>query len=205
MLLLVDSLTRYARALREVGLAAGEVPVRGGFPPSVFAALPQLVERAGAAAVGAITAVYTVLQEDEQGTDPVADEVRGLLDGHVVLARRLAERGQWPAVDVPASLSRVAAQVTGPGHAAAAARIRARVAAYEARRELVVLGAYERGGNPEADAAVDTWPRIAGFLAQAPGAKVAYEATRVALAELAELPGPQGRPGPSDPQAQGLR
>ncbi len=199
VLLLVDSLTRYARALREVGLAAGEVPVRGGFPPSVFAALPRLVERAGAAATGAITAVYTVLQEDEAGTDPVADEVRGLLDGHVVLARRLAERGQWPAVDVPASLSRVAGQVTGPGHAAAAARVRALVAAYEARRELVVLGAYERGGDPEADAAVDAWPRIAGFLAQAPGAKVAFEDTRAALAGLAGLERAAPLAGPGEP------
>lgn len=185
VLLLVDSLTRYARALREVGLAAGEAPVRGGFPPSVFAALPRLVERAGAAPGGAITAVYTVLQEDEAGTDPVADEVRGLLDGHVVLARRLAERGQWPAVDVPASISRVASRVATPAHARAARVVRARIAAYEARRELVVLGAYERGGDPDADAAVDAWPAIEAFLAQDPGAPAPFDETTRALEALA--------------------
>jgi ATP synthase in type III secretion protein N len=183
VLLLVDSLTRYARALREVGLAAGEAPARGGYPPSVFAALPRLIERAGPAEHGEITAVYTVLCEEEDATDAIADEVRGLVDGHLVLSRRLAERGHWPAIDVPASLSRVADRVAAPGRRAQATVLRRRIAAYEERRDLVVLGAYQ-GGDADADAAVASWPRIEAFLQQAPGEHAPLEMTGSALTAL---------------------
>lgn len=186
VLLLVDSLTRYARALREIGLAAGEAPARGGFPPSVFSALPRLIERAGPAESGEITAVYTVLCEEEGATDAVADEVKGLVDGHVLLSKRLAERGHWPAIDVSASISRVAAKVSGREHLEAAATVRRRVAAYEERRDLVVLGAYQ-GGDPDADAAVASWPAIEGFLRQPPGRPQPFEQTTGSLSYLAEL------------------
>jgi ATP synthase in type III secretion protein N len=166
VLLLLDSLTRYARAQREVGLAAGEPPARQGYPASVFAALPRLVERAGRLARGSITAIYTVLVAGGDLEEPIADEVRGLLDGHVILDRRIAEGGRYPAVDPLASLSRVMPAVAGEGHLAAAARLRALVAAAERHRDLIAVGAYRRGSDPEADAAVDRLPRIEGFLRQ---------------------------------------
>ncbi len=185
VLLLVDSLTRYARALREVGLAAGETPTRGGFPPSVFAALPRLIERAGPAEHGEITAIYTVLCEEEGGTDAVADEVKSLVDGHILLSRRLAERGHWPAIDITASLSRVAERVAAPEHLLAASVLRRWASAYEERRDLVVLGAYQ-GGDPDADAAVASWPKIEAFLRQAPASPAALDATLASLSALTE-------------------
>ncbi|RMG14982.1 MAG: FliI/YscN family ATPase [Deltaproteobacteria bacterium] len=177
VLLLVDSLTRYARALREVGLAAGEVPARAGYPPSVFAELPRLIERAGNGSTGSITALYTVLAEGEGAADAVSEEVRGLVDGHVVLSRQLAERGHWPAVDVPASLSRVAARITSEAQQRAAEVVRRHVVNYEARRELVVLGAWEPGTDAEGDAAIAAWPRIEALCRQAPGRPVPLEET----------------------------
>jgi type III secretion protein N (ATPase) len=185
VLLVVDSLTRYARAQREVGLAAGEVPARQGYPPSVFAALPRLLERAGNRARGGITALYTVLVAGSDLDEPIADEVRGLLDGHVVLDRRLAEAGRYPAVDVLASLSRTMPAVTAPEHRARAARLRALLAAHERVRELVAAGAYRRGGDAEADLALDRLPAIEAFLRQAPDEDAPFEDTLARLGELA--------------------
>ena len=128
MLLLVDSLTRFARAQREIGLASGEPPTRRSYPPSIFSMLPQLLERAGQGAGGSITAVYTVLTEGDEENDPIAEEVRSILDGHVVLSRKLAAANQFPAIDVLASVSRVMSQVVSPGHRAAAAQFRAMMA-----------------------------------------------------------------------------
>jgi type III secretion protein N (ATPase) len=184
VLFMLDSLTRYARAEREVALAAGEPPARQGYPPSAFAALPRLLERAGPRAAGAITAMYTVLVAGDDLDDPVADEVRGLLDGHVVLDRRLAERGIFPAVDVLASLSRVMPAVTGDRHRAAAGRLRALLAAYDRNRELVAAGAYRRGTDPDADAALDRIPAIEAFLAQRPDEPEELDRTLARLEEL---------------------
>jgi ATP synthase in type III secretion protein N len=166
VLLVLDSLTRYARAQREVGLAAGEPPARQGYPASVFAALPRLLERAGQRARGGITAIYTVLVAGGDLEEPIADEVRGLLDGHVVLDRRIAEAGRFPAIDPLASLSRVMSTVAQGRHRAAAARLRALLAAHERHRDLIAVGAYRRGSDPETDAALDRLPAIEAFLAQ---------------------------------------
>jgi type III secretion protein N (ATPase) len=166
VLLLVDSITRYARALREVGLAAGEPPTRRGYPPSVFAMLPRLLERAGQSKTGSITAIYTVLVEGGDMDEPIADEVRGILDGHIVLDRAIAARGRYPAVDVTGSLSRVMDSIVGKEHRDAARRLRALLATYEAKRDLVSLGAYTPGRDKELDEAISHMPRIEAFLRQ---------------------------------------
>lgn len=166
VLLLMDSVTRFARALREIGLAAGEPPVRRGFPPSVFAELPRLFERAGATSAGSITAIYTVLAEDEAESDPVSEEVRSLLDGHIILSRRVAETGRWPAIDVLASLSRLFPRLADPGHAAAAAEVRRLLAAYADVQLLVQLGEYREGADPLADRARALMPDIERLLRQ---------------------------------------
>jgi ATP synthase in type III secretion protein N len=184
VLLLVDSITRYARALREVGLAAGEPAARQGYPPSVFAALPRLLERAGNRSRGGITAIYTVLVAGGDLEEPIADEVRGILDGHVVLDRRLAEAGRFPAIDPLRSLSRVMPAVTAERHRVAAARLRALLAAHERVRDLVALGAHRAGADPEADEALARWPAIERFLRQAPREAVRFDETVAALEEL---------------------
>lgn len=166
VLLLFDSATRFARALREIGLAAGEPPVRRGFPPSVFAELPRLFERAGTGPTGAITALYTVLLEDEEGGDPVGEEVRSILDGHVILSRTLGAAGQYPAIDVLQSLSRLFPRVADPGHRAAAARLRALMARNAENEFLVQVGEYKRGADPLSDLALDRRDHIAAFLRQ---------------------------------------
>jgi len=166
VLLLVDSVTRFARAQREVGLAAGEPPARRGYPPSAFAILPRLLERAGQAVRGSITAIYTVLVEGGDMDEPIADEVRGILDGHVVLDRTVAARGRYPAVDVTVSLSRVMDSIVAKEHADAARRLRALVATYEAKRDLVTLGAYAKGSDRDLDEAIGRLPRIEAFLQQ---------------------------------------
>ena len=181
VLLLVDSVTRFARAQREVGLAAGEPPARRGYPPSVFAMLPRLLERSGQSDRGSITALYTVLVEGGDMDEPIADEVRGILDGHVVLDRAIAARGRYPAVDVSVSLSRVMGQVVSAEHRAAAARFRALVAAYEAKRDLVTLGAYAKGSDRELDDAIARLPKIDAFLRQDVLERTDFAATVAAL------------------------
>jgi FliI/YscN family ATPase len=163
---MMDSVTRFARALREVGLAAGEPPTRRGYPPSLFAALPRLLERTGNSANGSITALYTVLVEGGDMDEPVADEVRGILDGHVVLSRDLASRNHYPAVDVLQSLSRVMSGIVDPEHLRAASEFRKLLAAYESQRDLVVLGAYKRGSDPLLDRALDRLESMKSFLCQ---------------------------------------
>jgi type III secretion protein N (ATPase) len=182
--LLLDSVTRYARAHREVALAAGEPPARHGYPASVFAALPRLLERAGNRARGGITGLYTVLVAGGDLDEPIADEVRGILDGHVVLDRRVAERGRFPAVDPLASLSRLASALTSPAHRADAARLRALLAAHERHRDLVAVGAYRRGSDPDTDTALDRLPAIEDFLAQAPDQAEPFESTVARLAAV---------------------
>lgn len=165
VLLLMDSVTRYARALREIGLAAGEPAVRRGFPPSVFAELPRLVERAGTDAGGAITGIYTVLLEDEDG-DPIGEEVRSLLDGHIHLSRALGSRGHYPAIDVGGSLSRLFAKLAGSGQASAAAGVRAMLAKLDEIELLVQMGEYRPGQDRLADVALERQGAITAFLRQ---------------------------------------
>lgn len=165
-MLLVDSVTRVARAQREVGLAAGEPPARRGYPPSVFALLPRLLERSGQGERGAISAIYTVLVEGDDLEEPIADEVRGILDGHIVLGRAIAARGSYPAIDVVGSLSRVMDRVVSAEHRRAARAIRAWIAAYEQKRDLIALGAYAKGSDERVDAAIAAMPHIARFLEQ---------------------------------------
>ncbi len=183
VLLLVDSVTRFARAQREVGLAAGEPPARQGYPPSVFAALPRLLERAGDGGVGSITAIYTVLVAGGDLEEPIADEVRGILDGHVILSRELAQAGHFPAIDVLASLSRVMSQVADADHQRAAARVRALLAAHERRRDLISLGAYVRGTEPLVDQAIDRHDELLSLLRQGPHDHVPLEVTRAQLVD----------------------
>jgi type III secretion protein N (ATPase) len=168
VLLLVDSVTRFARAQREVGLAAGEPPARRGYPPSVFAALPRLLERTGQSDRGSISAIYTVLVEGGDMDEPIADEVRGILDGHIVMDRVIAARGRYPAVDVTVSLSRVMDMVVSTPHRDAARRLRALLGAYEQRRDLISLGAYAKGSDPLVDQAIVRMPAIETLLAQNP-------------------------------------
>jgi type III secretion protein N (ATPase) len=166
VLLLVDSITRFARAQREIGLAAGEPPARRGYPPSVFTQLPRLLERSGQGEKGSITAIYTVLVEGSDMDEPIADEVRGILDGHIVLDRRLAARGHYPAIDVLSSLSRVMPSVTAKPQQAAAHRARALLATYEEKRDLIALGAYSKGSDPRLDQAITAAPDLERFLCQ---------------------------------------
>ena len=185
VLFLMDSLTRVARAQREVGLAAGEPPARQGYPPSVFALLPRLLERTGTDDRGSITALYTVLVAGGDMEEPIADEVRGILDGHVVLSRELASRGHWPAIDVLPSLSRLMSTVAAAPERAAAARVRAWLAAYERHRDLIVLGAYERGSDAATDAAIARLPALNAFLCQSTDEAAPFAETRRRLLELA--------------------
>jgi type III secretion protein N (ATPase) len=173
VLLLMDSVTRFARAGREVGLAAGEPPARRGYPPSVFAALPGLLERSGTNERGSITAFYTVLVEGGDMEEPIADEVRGILDGHVILDRELGARGRWPAIDVLRSLSRVMDAVTSEEHRELARKLRELLATYESKRDLIALGAYAKGSDPRIDAAIARIDRIETFLRQRRDEKVA--------------------------------
>jgi type III secretion protein N (ATPase) len=184
VMLLIDSITRVARAQREVGLAAGEPPTRRGYPPSAFAILPRLLERAGQSNQGSITAIYTVLVEGNDIDEPVADEARGVLDGHIVLSREIAARGRFPAVDVSASLSRVMDSVVTKEHAADARKLRALVGHYEAKRDLLTLGAYEKGGDADLDDAIARMPKIESFLRQEPTERTPLTTTLESLARL---------------------
>ncbi|MET0649321.1 MAG: type III secretion system ATPase SctN [Pyrinomonadaceae bacterium] len=177
VLLLMDSVTRYARALREVGLAAGEPPARAGFPPSVFSELPRLLERTGNSERGSITAFYTVLVEGDDLTEPIADETRSILDGHVVLTRALANAGHYPAIDVGQSVSRVMPAVARPQHVEAARRFREVLAAYEAQKDLILIGAYKKGSDPRTDLAIAKADAMNAFLRQVPSDKVPSTAT----------------------------
>jgi len=166
VLLLVDSLTRFARAQREIGLAAGEPPGRMGFPPSVYSLLPRLIERAGNVCDGSITALYTVLADGEINSDPISEEVRSLLDGHIVLSRKLSERGHYPAIDCLASLSRTMANVTDGPHRQTARKFRALLAKYQELELLIQLGEYQTGTDAFADEAIAAHPALIQFLQQ---------------------------------------
>jgi flagellum-specific ATP synthase len=186
VLLIMDSLTRFAQAQREIGLAIGEAPATKGYPPSVFARLPQLVERAGngTGKGGSITAFYTVLAEGDDHNDPIADAARAILDGHVVLSRRIAEGGRYPAVDVEASVSRAMHDIVPAAQSTLARRFRLALSTYEHHRDLIAIGAYQRGSDPRIDAAIDLWPAMQKFLMQPIEERVSQKDAVNALAQL---------------------
>ncbi|MDE2305175.1 MAG: flagellar protein export ATPase FliI [Gammaproteobacteria bacterium] len=186
VLLLLDSLTRFAQAQREIALAIGEPPATKGYPPSVFAKLPQLVERAGNSdrGEGSITAFYTVLAEGDDQNDPIADAARAILDGHIVLSRRLAESGLYPAIDVEASISRAMHQVATREQVDHAVRFKQVYSTYQQHRDLVAVGAYRRGADPRVDLAVDQWPRLLEFLRQDMYDPVGFERSQADLQAL---------------------
>ncbi len=177
VLLLMDSVTRFARAQREIGLAAGEPPTRRGFPPSVFATLPKLMERAGMSDKGSITALYTVLVEGDDMTEPVADETRSILDGHIILSRKLASANHYPAIDVLASTSRVMNNIVDQSHIDAAGKIRELMAKYEEIELLVKVGEYKPGTDPLADLALAKMDLIRTFLKQRTDELTPFETT----------------------------
>jgi type III secretion protein N (ATPase) len=184
VLLLMDSVTRFARAQREIGLAAGEPPTRRGFPPSVFATLPRLMERVGQSDKGFITALYTVLVEGDDMTEPVADETRSILDGHIILSRKLAAANHYPAIDVLASVSRVMGAIVAPEHRAAASRVRELMAKYEEVELLVKIGEYKKGSDPLADEALSRIDAIRAFLRQRGDERPSFEETVATLRRL---------------------
>jgi type III secretion protein N (ATPase) len=166
VLLMIDSLTRLARAQREIGLAAGEAPARAGYPPSVYAMLPRLIERAGNTTRGAITAIYTLLLEGEIKSDPISEEAVSLLDGHILLSRKLAEQGHYPAVDVLPSISRIMSNIAPREQLRAAARLRHVLASYREVELLIRLGEYREGVDPDMDQVVRAYPQVIAFLRQ---------------------------------------
>ena len=176
VLLIMDSLTRFAQAQREIGLAIGEAPATKGYPPSVFARLPQLVERAGNGAhgKGSITAFYTVLTEGDDPQDPIADAARAILDGHVVLSRRIAEAGHYPAIDVEASISRVMHEIVPELQRNLAREFRQSLSIYQQNRDLIAIGAYQRGSDPRIDSAIAMWPSMQKFMQQDVHERVDY-------------------------------
>jgi flagellum-specific ATP synthase len=184
VLLLMDSITRLATAQREVGLSAGEPPASRGYPPSVFALMPRLLERAGGGEHGSITGLYTVLVEGEDHNEPVADTARSILDGHIVLDRRLATAGHFPSIDVVESVSRVASAVTSGAERALAREARQLLAARRDVKELVEIGAYVAGTNPRADRALALWPALEAFLQQGMDEQSTPEQAWQQLAEI---------------------
>ncbi len=184
VLLIMDSLTRLARAQREIGLAAGEMPTTGGYPPSLHAVLPQLLERAGATQQGSITGLYAVLVERDDMQDPVADTVNAILDGRIVLSRQLAESGHYPAIDIAASVSRLMNEVVGEDHRHAATQFRALLAAYREAKDLINVGAYTPGTDPDVDRAVSLYDEMKSFLRQTPEEYAPPSQTQQSLVEL---------------------
>ena len=184
VLLIVDSLTRFALAQREIGLSAGEPSTTRGWPPSVFAQLPKLIERAGRSERGSITGFYSVLVEGDDPNEPISDAVRGLLDGHVMLSRKLAGRGHYPAIDLLDSLSRLMPAVAGAGQLAAATTIRELLAAYREHEDLISIGAYRSGANPTVDLAIEMRSEIETYLRQGIGESSTIASARDELSAL---------------------
>jgi|SRR6218665_428234 len=186
VLFMLDTVTRLARAQREIGLAIGEPPARQGYPPSVFSMLPRILERTGNSDKGKCTAIYTCLVAGGDMEEPIADEVRGILDGHFILNRALGERNQWPAMDVLASLSRVMSGIVSKEHKKAAGKLRETLATYEKQRDLILLGAYQYGTDPRTDYAIDKYDAIIDFLKQDTHSNSPYEETVEQLIQLFE-------------------
>ena len=198
VLLLMDSLTRFAQAQREISLAIGEPPATKGYPPSVFARMPQLVERAGNGdrpGSGSITAFYTVLVEGDDHNDPIADAARAILDGHIVLSRQLAESGQYPAIDIEASISRLTPQITNVEQQARIQAFRKSYSLFQQNRDLINVGAYQAGSDPEIDQAIAMQPRLIQFLSQDMNQAVSLEQSYTQLQQIMQKPAtPQSQP-----------
>ena len=183
VLLMMDSVTRFGRAQREIGLAAGEPPTRRGFPPSVFSELPKLMERAGNSSKGSITALYTVLVEGDDMTEPIADETRSILDGHIILSRKLAQMNHYPAIDILASISRCQSAIIPNDHKAAAAKLRKLLAKYSEVELLLKIGEYKKGADPETDEAIEKNGAVNAFLRQGLDERPVYADTIEKLKE----------------------
>lgn len=186
VLFMLDTVTRLARAQREIGLAIGEPPARQGYPPSVFSMLPRILERTGNSEKGKCTAIYTCLVAGGDMEEPIADEVRGILDGHFILNRALGERNQWPAMDVLASLSRVMSGIVSKEHKKAAGKLRETLSTYEKQRDLILLGAYQVGTDPRTDYAIEKYDAIIDFLKQDTHSNSPFEETVEKLIGLFE-------------------
>jgi flagellum-specific ATP synthase len=200
----MDSVTRFAMAQREVGLAIGEPPATRGYTPSVFALLPKLLERSGTSDVGSITALYTVLVDGDDMNEPIADAVRSILDGHIVLTRELAHQGHYPAIDVLQSVSRLVGEIMGPEVRAAGAEIRSLMAAYKEKRDLISIGAYEAGTDPLTDRAIAMREPIEAFLRQSvEDVSTAEQADEQLLALAAQADGMAGQAAPAAREAAG--
>ena len=191
VLLLMDSLTRFAQAQREIGLAAGEPPVSRGYTPSVFSLLPRLVERAGNNQNGSITAIYTVLVEGDDLDDPIADAARAILDGHIVLSRQLADEGVFPAVDISASISRAMVSLVDEQHYIGLQAVKEHMATYHANRDLITIGAYQHGSDPRIDAAIKLHPHIMELLRQPIDSSISMTESVTALQTLTGVMGEQ--------------
>jgi flagellum-specific ATP synthase len=205
VMLMMDSITRFAQAQREIGLSAGEPPTTKGYCPSVFAMLPKLTERAGATASGSITGIYTVLVEADDMGDPVADSVRALLDGHIVLTRTLAEQGHYPAVDILQSISRLMTSVISPAHRSAAQKLRAVYATYRNAEDLINIGAMAPGANRRIDKAVSLIDKVNEFLVQPLGGATSLDETVRRMTEITrswDFIVPGGQQSPADTQVE---
>jgi len=196
VLLMVDSVTRVAMAWREIGLATGEPPTTKGYPPSVFASLPRLLERAGNGKTGGITGIYTVLVDGDDFNEPVADAARSILDGHIVLTRRLASAGHFPSIDVLESKSRVRDQIIDDTQRGAANTVTRLEAAYREKEDLILVGAYQKGSDPLVDASLRSRDHVLSFLQQRPDECTPFEQTRQALIGVAQRAGPIGHKNP---------
>jgi FliI/YscN family ATPase len=188
VLLMMDSVTRFALAQREIGFARGEAPVTRGYPPSVFSALPQLLERSGRGETGSITGIYSVLVEGDDMNEPIADTVRGILDGHIVLSRKLANQAHWPAIDVLGSVSRLMTHLAAENHRQAADQVRELLAAYQESEDLILIGAYQQGTQALVDRAIQLRDSIHRLLRQRPEEQQAFEESIKQLIQLMKQP-----------------
>ena len=184
VLLMMDSLTRFSMAQREIGLAIGEPPVSRGYTPSVYAEMPKLLERAGNSEKGSITGMYTVLVDGDDFNEPITDTARGILDGHIVLSRKLAHKGHYPAIDVLASISRVMSNIATKEHKQMATEVKKQMAIYKESEDLINVGAYNRGSSIEIDTAIDKMPGINAFLCQSVDTKVPFDETMKLMSEI---------------------
>jgi flagellum-specific ATP synthase len=208
VMLMMDSVTRFAMAQREVGLAIGEPPATRGYTPSVFALLPRLLERAGTSPEGSITGLYTVLVDGDDMNEPIADAVRSILDGHIVLTRALAHAGHYPSIDVLQSVSRLVGEIVSPDVQAAGQHVRAALAAYREKEDLISIGAYQRGSDPLVDVAIELRPRINQFLRQRvddPTSAEDADARLLDIASVLNVESGAAVPAGEDPAAAGVQ
>ena len=184
VLLMMDSLTRFAMAQREIGLSIGEPPVARGYTPSIYSELPRLLERSGNFEQGSITGIYTVLVEGDDANEPISDTVRGIIDGHIMLSRKVATSNRYPAIDILSSISRLMNEIVLPEHKAAAGRLRKMLSVYESNLDLVSIGAYKKGTNPELDEALERIRNIYDFLQQKTDESFTLEETVLQMIKL---------------------